>query len=176
MNSVRSGIESYESRHGFRKPENYRDLIPSDFIQRTDLFYKVAYDPNNFKDEFGIKKDLTNPLDKLLDFLADQAAFNSFQPVLILSSKNKKMTILNKDSEIITVDISNLATKIEPRIDENKKGKNIESFSSFFEVGDLIWFRSDENKKFELAMHPEVQSALVSIDPRSGKFLHCGWL
>ena len=171
VNSVRSGIESYESRHGFRKPENYRDLIPSDFNQRTDLFYKVAYDPNNFKDEFGIKKDLTNPLDKLLDFLADQAAFNSFQPVLILSSKNKKMTILNKDSEIITVDISNLATKIKPKIDENKKGKNIESFSSFFEVGDLIWFRSDENKKFEIAMHPEVQSALVSIDPRSGKIL-----
>ncbi len=171
VNSVRSGIESYESRHGFRKPENYRDLIPSDFNQRTDLFYKVAYDPNNFKDEFGIKKDLTNPLDKLLDFLADQAAFNSFQPVLILSSKNKKMTILNKDSEIITVDISNLANKIKPKIDENKKGKNIESFSSFFEVGDLIWFRSDENKKFEIAMHPEVQSALVSIDPRSGKIL-----
>ena len=171
VNSVRSGIESYESRHGFRKPENYRDLIPSDFNQRTDLFYKVAYDPNNFKDEFGIKKDLTNPLDKLLDFLADQPAFNSFQPVLILSSKNKKMTILNKDSEIITVDISNLATKIKPKIDENKKGKNIESFSSFFEVGDLIWFRSDENKKFEIAMHPEVQSALVSIDPRSGKIL-----
>ena len=171
VNSVRSGIESYESRHGFRKPENYRDLIPSDFNQRTDLFYKVAYDPNNFKDEFGIKKDLTNPLDKLLDFLADQAAFNSFQPVLILSSKNKKMTILNKDSEIITVDISNLVAKIKPKIDENKKGKNIESFSSFFEVGDLIWFRSDENKKFEIAMHPEVQSALVSIDPRSGKIL-----
>ena len=171
VNSVRSGIESYESRHGFRKPENYRDLIPSDFNQRTDLFYKVAYDPNNFKDEFGIKKDLTNPLDKLLDFLADQAAFNSFQPVLILSSKNKKMTILNKDSEIITVDISNLLNKIKPKIDENKKGKNIESFSSFFEVGDLIWFRSDENKKFEIAMHPEVQSALVSIDPRSGKIL-----
>ena len=171
VNSVRSGIESYESRHGFRKPENYRDLIPSDFNQRTDLFYKVAYDPNNFKDEFGIKKDLTNPLDKLLDFLADQSAFNSFQPVLILSSKNKKMTILNKDSEIITVDISNLATKIKPKIDENKKGKNIENFSSFFEVGDLIWFRSDENKKFEIAMHPEVQSALVSIDPRSGKIL-----
>ena len=171
VNSVRSGIESYESRHGFRKPENYRDLIPSDFNQRTDLFYKVAYDPNNFKDEFGIKKDLTNPLDKLLDFLADQSAFNSFQPVLVLSSKNKKMTILNKDSEIITVDISNLATKIKPKIDENKKGKNIESFSSFFEVGDLIWFRSDENKKFEIAMHPEVQSALVSIDPRSGKIL-----
>ena len=171
VNSVRSGIESYESRHGFRKPENYRDLIPSDFNQRTDLFYKVAYDPNNFKDEFGIKKDLTNPLDKLLDFLADQSAFNSFQPVLILSSKNKKMTILNKDSEIITVDISNLVAKIKPKIDENKKGKNIESFSSFFEVGDLIWFRSDENKKFEIAMHPEVQSALVSIDPRSGKIL-----
>ena len=171
VNSVRRGIESYESRHGFRKPENYSDLIPSDFSQRTDLFYKVAYDPNNFKDEFGIKKDLTNPLDKLLDFLADQAAFNSFQPVLILSSKNKKMTILNKDSEIITLDIGNLVTQIKPKIDENKKGKNIESFSTFFEVGDLIWFRPNENKKFEIAMHPEVQSALVSIDPESGKIL-----
>ena len=81
------------------------------------------------------------------------------------------MTILNKDSEIITLDIGNLVTQIKPKIDENKKGKNIESFSTFFEVGDLIWFRPDENKKFEIAMHPEVQSALVSIDPESGKIL-----
>ena len=171
VNSVRRGIESYESRHGFRKPENYSELIPDDFIQRTDLFYKVAYDPNNFKDEFGIKKDLTNPLDELLDFLTDQAAFNSFQPVLVLSSKNKKMTLLNKDSEIITMDISNLISNIKPKINENKKGKNIESFLNFFEVGDLIWLRLDEDKKFEIAMHPEVQSALVSIDPNSGKIL-----
>ena len=60
--SLRKGIESYEQRHGFRKPENFNKLIPEEFLQRTDLYYEIAYDPNNFKDEFGIKKDLTNPL------------------------------------------------------------------------------------------------------------------
>ena len=81
------------------------------------------------------------------------------------------MTLLNKDSEIVTMDISNLISDIKPKINENKKGKNIERFLNFFEVGDLIWLRLDEDKKYEIAMHPEVQSALVSIDPNSGKVL-----
>ena len=52
-----------------------------------------------------------------------------------------------------------------------KRVKKMTSFSSFFETGDLIWFKEISKKTFELAMHPEVQSALVSIDPNSGKIL-----
>ena len=38
--SLRKGIESYEQRHGFRKPENFNKLIPEEFLQRTDLYYE----------------------------------------------------------------------------------------------------------------------------------------
>ena len=169
--SLRKGIESYEERHGFRKPENFNKLIPEEFLQRTDLYYEIAYDPNNFKDEFGIKKDLTNPFDELLDFLSDQPNFNTFEPVIILSSKPSKITVLFKDSELETVYFGNLITKIKPRIDANKKGKNLENFSDFFEAGDLIWLRKSDGNNFEISMHPEVQSALVSIDPNTGKVL-----
>tara|TARA_A200000113_G_scaffold209193_1_gene208061 strand:+ start:459 stop:2834 length:2376 start_codon:yes stop_codon:yes gene_type:complete len=171
VNSLRRGIEEYESRHGFRKPNNFKELIPKEFNQRSDLFYKVGYDPSNFRDSFGLKKDLLNPLDDLLDFLSDQPRFNSFEPVLILSVDSSKISLLKKNSEIETIYLNNLSSNIRPRIDENKKGKNMTSFSSFFETGDLIWFKETSEKKFELAMHPEVQSALVSIDPNSGKIL-----
>ena len=113
--SLRKGIESYEQRHGFRKPENFNKLIPEEFLQRTDLYYEIAYDPNNFKDEFGIKKDLTNPFDELLDFLSDQPNFNTFEPVMILSSKPSKITVLFKNSELETVYFGNLITKIKPK-------------------------------------------------------------
>ena len=140
-------------------------------MQRTDLYYEIAYDPNNFKDEFGIKKDLINPFDELLDFLSDQPNFNTFEPVMILSSKPSKITVLFKNSELETVYFGNLITKIKPRIDANKKGKNLENFSDFFEAGDLIWLRKSGGINFEISMHPEVQSALVSIDPNTGKVL-----
>ena len=116
-------------------------------------------------------RDSINPLDDLLDFLSDQPRFNSFDPVLILSVDSSKISILKRNSEIETIYLNNLSSNIRPRIDENKKGKKMTSFSSFFETGDLIWFKEISKKTFELAMHPEVQSALVSIDPNSGKIL-----
>ena len=109
VNSLRRGIEEYEFRHGFRKPNNFKELIPKEFNQRSDLFYKIGYDPSNFKDSFGLKKDLLNPLDDLLDFLSDQPRFNSFDPVLILSVDSSKISVLKRNSEIETIYLNNLS-------------------------------------------------------------------
>ena len=89
--ALKEGIENYEVRHGYKKPNNFVDLLPENFIQRSDLFYIISYDPENFKDDFGIAIDLKNPFDEALDFLADSPNYNDFSPHIVLSSGLKKI-------------------------------------------------------------------------------------
>ena len=169
--ALKEGIENYEVRHGYKKPNNFVDLLPENFIQRSDLFYIISYDPENFKDDFGIAIDLKNPFDEALDFLADNPNYNDFSPHIVLSSGVKKISLLSKSGNIETINFLQLNNKIRPRIDANKKGKFLTEFSSFFEPGDLIWVKDEGDSSYEFGIHPDVQAALVSLDPNTGKIL-----
>ena len=169
--ALKYGIESYEIRHGFKKPENFVELLPENFVQRSDLFYSVSYNPEDFKDDFGIAIDLKNPFDEVLDFLSDSPNYNDFSPNIILSSGIKKISLLNKSGTIKTINFSQLKNKIRPRIDANKKGQFLTVFNSFFEPGDLIWVKDLGDASYEFGIHPDVQAALVSLDPKTGQIL-----
>ena len=41
--AVEEGIEDYEERHGFEKPENHEYLLPKSFKNRSEFFYAFAY-------------------------------------------------------------------------------------------------------------------------------------
>ena len=53
--ALKTGIESYESRHGFRKPKNYENLIPNKFLNKSEVFYQFFYQDIDFSDEYGIE-------------------------------------------------------------------------------------------------------------------------
>jgi len=169
--ALKSGIESYETRHGFKKPNNYVELLPEDFVQRSDLFYTISYNPEDFKDDFGIAIDLKNPFDKVLDFLSDSPSYTGFSPNIILSSGIKKISLLDKSGVIKTIYFPQLKNKIRPRINANKKGKFLTEFNSFFEPGDLIWVKNESNSSYSFGIHPDVQAALVSLEPETGQIL-----
>ena len=169
--ALKSGIESYETRHGFKKPNNYVELLPEDFVQRSDLFYTISYNPEDFKDDFGIAIDLKNPFDKVLDFLSDSPSYTDFSPNIILSSGIKKISLLDKSGLIKTIYFSQLKNKIRPRVNANKKGKFLTGFNSFFEPGDLIWVKNESNSSYSFGIHPDVQAALVSLEPETGQIL-----
>ena len=169
--ALKFGIESYETRHGFKKPNNYVELLPEDFVQRSDLFYTISYNPEDFKDDFGIAIDLKNPFDKVLDFLSDSPSYTDFSPNIILSSGIKKISLLDKSGVIKTIYFSQLKNKIRPRVNANKKGKFLTGFNSFFEPGDLIWVKNESNSSYSFGIHPDVQAALVSLEPETGQIL-----
>mgnify|MGYP001306316299 CR=1 FL=1 len=57
-------------------------------------------------------------------------------------------------------------------ITENRRGPRPKSFKDIIELGDLVWIQRDEiTKSLSLTQVPEAQSALISIDPRSGSIL-----
>ena len=171
--AVEEGIEDYEERHGFEKPENHEYLLPKSFKNRSEFFYAFAYDPFSYLDKFGIELEAKNPFYKAMEFLEQQAEFKNFKPAILISVEDERLLTLNKEGKIENILLANLKKSIRPRINENRKDKKLTNFSEFFESGDLVWLSKDssQNKSITLSIHPKVQSALVSLNPSSGEIL-----
>ena len=171
--AVEKGIEDYEERHGFEKPENHDYLLPKSFKNRSEFFYAFAYDPFSYLDKFGIELEAKNPFYKAMEFLEQQAEFKNFKPAILISVEDERLLTLNKEGKIENILLANLTKSIRPRINENRKDKKLTNFSEFFESGDLVWLSKDsnQNKSITLSIHPKVQSALVSLNPSSGEIL-----
>ena len=171
--AVEEGIEDYEERHGFEKPENHEYLLPKSFKNRSEFFYAFAYDPFSYLDKFGIELEAKNPFYKAMEFLEQQAEFKNFKPAILISVEDERLLALNKEGKIENILLANLTKSIRPRINENRKDKKLTNFSEFFESGDLVWLSKDsnQNKSITLSIHPKVQSALVSLNPSSGEIL-----
>jgi penicillin-binding protein 1A len=171
--AVETGIEDYEERHGFEKPENHEYLLPKSFKNRSEFFYAFAYNPFSYLDEFGIELEAKNPFNRVMKFLERQAGFKNFKPVILISVEDKRLLIINKEGKIENILLADLKKAIRPRINENRKEKKLTSFSDFFESGDLVWLSKDssQNNSIILSIHPKVQSALVSLNPSSGEIL-----
>ena len=171
--AVEEGIEDYEERHGFEKPENHEYLLPKSFKNRSEFFYAFAYDPFSYLDKFGIELEAKNPFYKAMEFLEQQTEFKNFKPTILISVEDERLLTLNKEGKIENILLANLTKSIRPRINENRKDKKLTNFSEFFESGDLVWLSKDsnQNKSITLSIHPKVQSALVSLDPSSGEIL-----
>jgi len=171
--AVEEGIEDYEERHGFEKPENHGYLIPKSFKNRSEFFYAFAYDPFSYLDKFGIELEAKNPFSKVMEFLEQQAEFKNFKPAILISVEDKRLLTLNKEGKIENILFADLKKSIRPRINENRKDKKLTNFSDFFDSGDLIWLSKDgsQTNSINLSIHPKVQSALVSLNPSSGEIL-----
>ena len=171
--AVEEGIEDYEERHGFEKPENHEYLLPKSFKNRSEFFYAFAYDPFSYLDKFGIELEAKNPFYKAMEFLEQQAEFKNFKPAILISVEDERLLTLNKEGKIENILLANLTKSIRPRINENRKDKKLTNFSEFFESGDLVWLSKDsnQNKSITISIHPKVQSALVSLNPSSGEIL-----
>ena len=169
--AVEKGVEEYERRHGFEKPDNYQELIPDLFKDRSDFFYSFFYDPNEFLDEFGIELDTKNPFSNVMRFLERLSKFKNLNPSLVLSVKKDTLVLIDELGKIQKIYLSKLKYPIRPKINENRKDKKLTDFKDFFNLGDLIWASNPNEIEQSIALHPKVQSALVSIDPSNGDVL-----
>ena len=131
--AVEEGIEDYEERHGFEKPENHEYLLPKSFKNRSEFFYAFAYDPFSYLDEFGIELEAKNPFYKAMEFLEQQAEFKNFKPAILISVEDKRLLTVNKEGKIENILLPNLKKSIRPRINENRKDKKLTNFSDFFD-------------------------------------------
>lgn len=125
LSALRSGIEAYDRRHGWRGP-----------ILNTKT-------KNNWQEILNEKK-----LDSSLNW--------SLAEIINVKDSEIVFKILNKEEQG-TIAINNLKWAIRKTIYDS------------FKINDVIYINKDTNQKWELKQYPNVNGAIVVIDPFNGK-------
>ena len=158
--AIKNGLEQYDKRHGFRKPNNYLALFPEDFFLLS------------FEDKLSTIKlrevEEQGPLDEVLKLLSGLNNTQSRFPALVINF-NEELQLISFDKEIHSLEWSDELNWARPYINEDRRGPRPKKFSDILEAGDLVWVQRGLLKNaLSLTQIPDAQAALVSLDPHNG--------
>ena len=158
--AVKRGLEIYDKRHGFRDPENYLDLFPEDF------FLLSKEERLNFI-ELNQDEEL-DPFEEALKMLDGLNNTQTRFPVLVVDIE-EDLKVMSFDKTVYILKWSEDLNWARPYINENRRGSRPKAFADLLENADLVWIQRGLSKdSLTLTQVPEVQAALVSLDPQSG--------
>ena len=168
--SLTKGLEEYDRRHGFRRPENIINLLPDGFLSssKSEKLSQIERSlaqhtkPSSF-DEISLE-----PVFKYLDQYTENK--NRFLGVAL--KVDDDLEILTKTGEILNILWKEEIKWMRPYISENRRGTRPKSYSDILKVGDVVWLKKDNiTQSVSLTQIPDVQGALVTIDPNFGSIL-----
>ena len=142
--SVISGLQTYDSRHGYRGPEQ-RWPLPQDLQQEADKYW--------------LQKLQTIPV------IADQA------PAVVTEILEDRVVVLLASGLRDELLWENGIADARPYITENRRARPPETPADLFQQGDLIRLVRTEEDSWHLAQVPAVQAALVSLRPDDGAII-----
>tara|TARA_E500000331_G_scaffold357052_1_gene417350 strand:- start:1181 stop:3553 length:2373 start_codon:yes stop_codon:yes gene_type:complete len=168
--AVEKGLEEYDKRHGFRKSENIFNLFQEKFFENTRED-KVAQIERNLSLETVDAIEDETRLSNVFNYL-DSFTENKDRFLGVVTNLDKNLEVLTKTGELIDINWSEDLNWARPYINENRRGTRPRSFQDILNLGDLVWLlRDNKTKTIKLTQIPEAQSALISIDPKSGSIL-----
>lgn len=135
---------AYDRRHGYRGPE-YRRL------QGTDEFIAAP--------EYGYPPNWLETLERLTPVAGQH-------PAIVTRVEDTHIEVLTQDSEPVPVKFENMDWA-RPYLSVNQRGPRPLSPHDIVEVGDVIRINQTE-EGIALGQVPDIQGALVAMDPRSG--------
>ena len=164
--SIAKGLEEYDRRHGFRKPENLNDLFPKEFSLKSvdaQLNY-IAQELERDNEEIIDQ----SKLDRVTNFLREFTETNNRFPGVVLNIDNG-LKVLLKNGDVISIPWSDRMDWARPFINENRRGAKPKNYKDLLLFGDLVWIQREKvTGEFFLTQIPDLQGSLVSIDPNSG--------
>jgi penicillin-binding protein 1A len=92
---------------------------------------------------------------------------NQLEPAIVLSIEDKAVDVLNKQGETITLPWSGL-NWARPALKKGWVGKRPEKASTIVSTGDIIYIQENKNNTWELSQIPQVEAALVALNPTNG--------
>ena len=143
--SLKSNIEKYDIRHGYRGAESkikYSELLNSDLEYDLDISVK------------NIKR-----------FLGNYYSINGNTPAVILEVSKDKIKVFSKENQILDIALSDILIKSQ-YYDVNYK-KRIRDLNKVLSIGDVIRIKKSSGK-WRLSQVPNVNGALISINSNSG--------
>ena len=164
--SVTEGLEEYDRRHGFRKPENLNDLFPKEFPTKN-----IDAQLNFIAQELERDNEETidqSSLDRVTNFLQEFTETNNRFPGVVLNTNNG-LKVLVKNGDVISIPWSERVDWARPFINENRRGAKPKNYKDLLSFGDLVWIQEEKvTGELFLTQIPDLQGSLVSIDPNNG--------
>ena len=136
--SVRNNVLDYDMRHGYRGPAN--------------ILWRVgesAWEPT-----------------RILKTLKTLPVYGPLWPAVVTSANNNEATALMRDGSSVSLTMEGVRWA-RPYRSDTQQGATPRSVSQVLQPGQQIWVRKVENSWW-LAQVPDVNSSLISLDPRDG--------
>ena len=163
--AIKEGLETYDRRHGFRQAENHKDLFPENFFDLPSMKRSSFI---TFTEMIEADTKDSDPFFDVLNLLKSLNYWDTKFPALVVDMDDG-LKLLNNRREIINLAWSDQLSWARPYINENRRGPRPKKYSDFLKLGDLVWIkREPSNKKYLLTQIPEVQGALVALNPNTG--------
>ena len=143
--SLKSNIEKYDIRHGYRGAESrikYSELLNEDL-------------------EYDLEISITN----IKRFLGNYYSINGNSPAVILEVNKNKIKVYSKDNQMLDIALEDVLIKSQ-YYDVNYK-KRIRDLNKILSIGDVVRVKKSSGK-WRLSQIPNVNGALISIDSNSG--------
>ena len=164
--SIAEGLEEYDRRHGFRKPDNLNDLFPKGF---SDMSFETQVNFIALELERDNEENSDEPsLERVSNFLEEFTETNNRFPGVVLKA-DKELKVLVKNGDIVSMPWSERMDWARPYINENRRGAKPKSYKDLLLFGDLVWIEKEQvTGELFLTQIPDLQGSLVSIDPNNG--------
>ena len=144
QNEVVDGLLKYDKRHGYRGPER-----------------QFPVDENDRESQLGI----------WLSELQRAPKVDELIPAIIKGIQEKTASFILSDGSEYQLDWEDGLKQARPYISENRVGPYPKSAADILSIGDLVRVKYGENGRWQLSQIPEVQAALVALQPNTGAIL-----
>ena len=128
VSALKEGLEKYDKRHGFRSPENYKDLFPEDFFSQ-DISYRLSLIAESKSLPVGISEvPEEEPLDNIYNLLNNLTTTDNKFPVLVLSVEDN-LVVISGDRTVFQLACTSNLGWARPYINEDQRGPRPKSYS-----------------------------------------------
>ena len=146
--AVQTKLNEYDRRHGYRGPEHHQIDGTNEYLAAPEYGY-----PANFSETL---KNATVPGNQL--------------PGIVLAVRELEIDVLTRAQEIITIGWQGLRWA-RPYVTVNQRGARPVVASDIVSVGDVIRYQAQADDSWSLGQIPDIQGALVSLNPQDGAIL-----
>ncbi len=130
----------------------------------------LAYDQRHgYRGSVGTLSTELNPEEIVKELKKNQAS-RDIIPAAVLEVSAEKATLLNIHNETLNIDKEHLGWAAKYRT-ANVIGSKPKKVSSVLKKGDIVYIKPVTDGQWKLSQLPQIQGALVSIAPKSGKIL-----
>ncbi len=174
--AVTNGLLAYDSRHGFRGPEQQFSILNAPVIKPSEKAPATASEAEGELNTSAAEKENNiirqeRDLTKWLEDLEAIPSYGGLEPVVVTHIGEDFIEAATKEGNIISINWENGLSEARPYLTEDSRGPKPEKASDIVQLGDVIRAKQDDAKHWHFSQIPAAQSSLVSLNPKNGAII-----